>query len=52
MFLAGDDADAKATVSTFINSLGFAPVDLGGVREGRLMAANGPLNALHVVKIA
>lgn len=53
VFLAGDDADAKSTVSTFAESLEFAPVDLGGVREGRLMQfATGPLNSLHLVKIA
>jgi 8-hydroxy-5-deazaflavin:NADPH oxidoreductase len=52
IFLAGDDTDAKATVSTFIDSLGFAPIDLGELREGgRLMQAGGPLIALHVVKI-
>jgi 8-hydroxy-5-deazaflavin:NADPH oxidoreductase len=52
VFLSGDDADAKATVSTFIDSLGFAPVDIGGVREGRLMqVGGGPLVGLHVVKI-
>jgi 8-hydroxy-5-deazaflavin:NADPH oxidoreductase len=52
IFLAGDDADAKAAVSTFIDSLELAPVDLGALREGgRLMQAGGPLSALHVVKI-
>jgi 8-hydroxy-5-deazaflavin:NADPH oxidoreductase len=52
VFVAGDDTDAKATVSTFIDSLGFAPIDLGELREGgRLMQAGGPLIALHVVKI-
>jgi 8-hydroxy-5-deazaflavin:NADPH oxidoreductase len=34
VFLAGDDADAKATVSAFVDSLGFAPVDLGALRAG------------------
>jgi len=53
IFLAGDDTDAKATVSTFIDSLGLAPVDLGELRQGgRLMQAGGPLIALHVVEIA
>jgi predicted dinucleotide-binding enzyme len=53
IFLAGDDTDAKATVSTLIDSLGLAPVDLGELRQGgRLMQAGGPLIALHVVKIA
>jgi len=53
IFFAGDDADAKATVSTFIDSLGLAPVDLGELRQGgRLMQAGGPLIALHLAKIA
>lgn len=53
VFLAGEDADAKATVSAFADSLGFAPVDLGGLRAGRLMqVGGGPLSGLHVVKIA
>jgi 8-hydroxy-5-deazaflavin:NADPH oxidoreductase len=53
MFLAGDDADATATVSAFIDSLGLAPVDLGELRQGgRLMQAGGPLVALHLAKIA
>ena len=53
IFLAGDDTDAKATVSTFIDSLGLAPVDLGELRQGgRGMQAGGPLIALHLAKIA
>ena len=53
IFLAGDDTDAKATVGAFVDSLGLAPVDLGDLRQGgRLMQAGGPLNALHVAKIA
>jgi hypothetical protein len=52
IFFAGDDADAKATVSTFIDSLDLAPVDVGELGQGgRLMQAGGPLIALHVVKI-
>lgn len=52
IFLAGDDTDAKATVSTFIDSLELAPVDLGDLRQGgRLMQVGGPLSGLHVVKI-
>ena len=52
-FLAGDDADAKATVSAFADSMGFAPVDLGGLHDaGRLMqVGGGPLSGLHVVKL-
>jgi predicted dinucleotide-binding enzyme len=53
VFLAGDDAAAKATVSTFADSMGFAPVDLGGLQVGRLMqVGGGPLSGLHLVKVA
>ncbi|MEU4144737.1 NADPH-dependent F420 reductase [Streptomyces parvulus] len=51
LFLAGDDADAKATVRDLTGAFGFAPVDLGSLREGgRLMQLDGPLSALHVLK--
>lgn len=51
LFLAGDDADAKATVKDLTSGFGFAPVDLGSLREGgRLMQLGGPLSGLHVLK--
>ncbi|MEW2546763.1 NAD(P)-binding domain-containing protein [Streptomyces sp. NPDC047002] len=51
LFLAGDDADAKNTVQDLTAGFGFAPVDLGTLREGgRLMQLGGPLSALHVLK--
>ena len=34
IFLAGDDPEAKATVSRLIEEIGFAPVDTGPLREG------------------
>jgi predicted dinucleotide-binding enzyme len=34
IFVAGDDSDAKATVSKLIEDIGFAPVDTGSLREG------------------
>lgn len=34
LFLAGDDAEAKAVVSRLIEEIGFAPVDTGPLREG------------------
>lgn len=34
MFLAGDDAQASATVGKLAGALGFAPVALGTLREG------------------
>jgi predicted dinucleotide-binding enzyme len=53
VFLAGDDPSAKAAVGSFADSMGFAPVDLGRLRDGgRLMqVGDGPLSGLHVIKI-
>ena len=34
IFVAGDDAEAKATVARLVRELGFAPVDTGGLRVG------------------
>lgn len=51
MFLSGQDADAKKTVSDLITKLGFAPIDLGGVNEGRLVQfPGGPLAIVNLVK--
>lgn len=51
-FLAGDDIEAKAIVAGFIDSLGFAPVDLGDLRTGRLMqVGDGPLTGFHALKM-
>ncbi|MFJ6646293.1 NADPH-dependent F420 reductase [Streptomyces sp. NPDC091290] len=51
LFLAGDDTDAKNTVIGLTSAFGFAPVDLGGLREGgRLMQLGGPLSGLHALK--
>ncbi|MFC8305560.1 NADPH-dependent F420 reductase [Streptomyces olivaceus] len=51
LFLAGDDADAKRTVRDLASEFGFAPVDLGTLREGgRLIQLGGPLSALHALK--
>lgn len=34
IFLAGDDAEAKSTVSKLIEEIGFVPIDTGSLREG------------------
>ena len=34
IFVAGDDSNAKATVSKLIEDIGFAPVDTDSLREG------------------
>jgi predicted dinucleotide-binding enzyme len=52
LFYAGDDTAAKATFHQVIDGLGFAPVDVGPLRDGgRLMqVGGGPLSALHALK--
>ena len=53
VFMAGDDLASKVAVSSFADSMGFAPVDLGGLRDaGRLMqVGGGPLSGLHVITL-
>jgi 8-hydroxy-5-deazaflavin:NADPH oxidoreductase len=51
VFYAGDDAAANADFDGLLATLGFAPVAIGGLREGgRLMQLGGPLSALHVLR--
>jgi predicted dinucleotide-binding enzyme len=52
LFYAGDDVAAKATFAQLADSVGFAPVDIGGLPDGgRLMqVGGGPLSALHALK--
>ena len=51
VFYAGDDTGACARFDKLIDRLGFAPVLVGGLREGgKLMPPGRPLNALHVLK--
>ena len=52
LFLSGPDAEAKQTVGELITRLGYAPVDLGGVEQGRLVQfPGGPLTLLNLVKV-
>jgi len=52
LFMSGSDADAKQTVGELITRLGYAPVDLGGVEQGRLVQfPGGPLTVLNLVKL-
>ncbi|WP_394792092.1 NADPH-dependent F420 reductase [Rhodoferax sp.] len=52
LFLSGPDADAKQTVGELITRLGYAPVDLGGTEQGRLVQfPGGPLTLLNLVKL-
>jgi len=44
IFVAGDDAEAKKTVMSLIDDIGFGPVDTGSLAEGgRLQQPGGPL---------
>lgn len=52
LFYAGDDAAAKDTFRELVDTIGFAPVDIGPLRDGgRLMqVGGGPLSALHALR--
>jgi predicted dinucleotide-binding enzyme len=51
VFYAGDDTSACADFDQLISTLGFAPVRVGGLRDGgKLMQLGGPLSTLHVIK--
>jgi predicted dinucleotide-binding enzyme len=43
VLFAGDDAQAKADTSTFIESLGLRPLDVGGLEMARWLEGVGPL---------
>ncbi|CAD7712901.1 Pyrroline-5-carboxylate reductase [Xanthomonas hydrangeae] len=52
LFLSGEDADAKQTVSDLATTLGFAPIDLGGVQQGRLTQfPGGPLAIINLARL-
>jgi len=52
LFMAGDDAEAKAAVGEIIDRIGFYRIDLGSLREGgRLIEfPGGPLPAINLVQ--
>jgi predicted dinucleotide-binding enzyme len=51
VLLAGDDAAAKNTVAEIASSLGFAPIDAGGLRQARSLEEMAFLNiALNATK--
>lgn len=52
LFYAGDDVAAKTLFHDVAHGFGFAPVDVGPLREGgRLMqVGGGPLSALHALR--
>ena len=51
VFYAGDDRTSCADFDELVSGLGFAPVYVGGLRDGgKLMQIGGPLSTLHVIK--
>jgi predicted dinucleotide-binding enzyme len=44
VYFAGDDIGAKDTVKALVQSLGFSPVDAGGLKNARYLEALGGLN--------
>lgn len=49
MFTSGDDADAKRVVMDLLTGAGFAPVDLGSLRQGgALHEVGAPLSGLEL----
>lgn len=52
LFVSGDEARARATVSELVDSLGFAAVDLGNIAEGgRAQQFGGGLAATEFIRI-
>ena len=43
LFLAGDDGEAKTTVATLIEDIGFAPFDVGSLSDGQYMEPGSPI---------
>ena len=41
VFLAGDDAQAKASVAAFVESLGLRPLDAGGLKMAHWLEGMG-----------
>ncbi len=51
LFISGDDAEVKKEVGSIIESIGFAPVDLGTLAIGsKLQQAKGSLASLSLIK--
>jgi predicted dinucleotide-binding enzyme len=44
LFLAGDDAAAKATVADLIEAIGFAPLDVGSLADSTVMEPGSPIH--------
>jgi predicted dinucleotide-binding enzyme len=52
LFISGDDQDAKSVVGKLIETIGFAPVDLGTLETGsKFQQAKGALSTLNLIKL-
>jgi predicted dinucleotide-binding enzyme len=53
IFMSGDDASAKSEVAQLLETVGYAPVDLGGLVVGGLMQQfpGGPLTVHNLVRL-
>jgi hypothetical protein len=53
LFVSGDDAAAKATVTEMLQKAGFATIDLGGLAVGGYLQQfpGGPLATLNLIKL-
>jgi 8-hydroxy-5-deazaflavin:NADPH oxidoreductase len=53
LFMSGDDAAAKADVSSILENVGFATIDLGGLVTGGTLQQfpGGPLPTLNLIKL-
>jgi len=53
VFMSGDDAASKATVSDLLETVGFSPIDLGTLAiGGRLQQAGATLSGMNLVKMS
>jgi predicted dinucleotide-binding enzyme len=51
VFYACDDDEARANFARFVERIGFAPVSVGGLRDGgRLMQLGGSLSGVHAIR--
>ncbi|MGB7111838.1 MAG: NADP oxidoreductase, partial [Mycobacterium sp.] len=51
VFYAGDDEAARAEFASYVERLGFAPVSVGGLRDGgKLMQLGGSLSGVHAIR--
>jgi predicted dinucleotide-binding enzyme len=53
IFMSGDDASAKSEVAQLLETVGYAPIDLGGLVVGGLMQQfpGGPLTVHNLVRL-